>query len=144
MAATSKKKHFGVRCFFLLVAAIIFGAVLNYPVSSVAQNLDGHEIDPSVRPGDDFYRYANGGWLKTTTLPAGRPVFNTRTMLAEKTAQRVRDLIRESGATKSPHGSVSQKVGDFYTAFMDRNAIESAGLKPLAGELAIIAAIADK
>ena len=58
-------------------------------------------MDRSIKPGDDFYRYANGGWLKTATIPAGQTSFDTRAILVEKTSQRVRDLIQEAAAANA-------------------------------------------
>jgi predicted metalloendopeptidase len=111
--------------------------------ASVAQNADANEMDRSIKPGDDFYRYANGGWLKTTAIPAGRSSFDTRAILAERTAQQVRDLIQSAAASRSAKGSVAQKVGDYYASFLDENGIEANGLTPLADEMARISAIAN-
>jgi putative endopeptidase len=102
------------------------------------------EIDRSIKPGDDFYRYANGGWLKSTEIPAGRSSYDTRAILNEKTAQRVRELIQNAAAAHAAEGSITQKVGDYFTSYMDEDAIKSKGLTPLAAELARISAIADK
>jgi putative endopeptidase len=102
------------------------------------------DLDRSVKPGDDFYQYANGGWLKTTAIPAGQQAYDTRAMLNERTAQRVRDLIQAAATAHSTKGSVTQKVGDYYAAFMDEQNIESKGLTPLAAEMARISAITSK
>ena len=102
------------------------------------------DMDRSVRPGDDFYRYANGGWLRTAVAPIGQPSYGTSAMLAEKTSQRVRDLVQEASAPQSGRSSVAQKVGDYYASFNDKDAIESKGLAPLTDELAVISAITDK
>jgi predicted metalloendopeptidase len=101
-------------------------------------------MDPSVNPGDDFYRYANGGWLKANTIPAGQSSYDTRAMLAEKTSQRVRELIQNAASAHAPKGSVMQKVGDYYASFLDQDSIEAKGLLPLADEMAHILAINDK
>jgi putative endopeptidase len=102
------------------------------------------DIDNSVRPGDDFYRYANGGWLKANAIPVGQSSYDTRAMLAEKTSQQVRDLIRNAASAPAPKGSVVQKVGNYYASVLDQNGIEAKGLSPLADETIRIAAIADK
>jgi len=85
------------------------------------------EIDRSIKPGDDFYHYANGGWLKTTKLSADLPSYDTRAILVARTSQRIRDLIQEAAAGNSGKGSVNQKVGDFYASFMDESGIEAKG-----------------
>jgi len=101
-------------------------------------------MDRSVRPGDDFYRYANGGWLRREAIPAGQSSYDTRALLVEKTSQRVRDLIQEAAAAQPVRGSIAQKVGDYYASFMDDDAIEAKGLTPLTEEMANISAITNK
>jgi putative endopeptidase len=103
-----------------------------------------HDVDRSIKPGDDFYRYSNGGWLRTAAIPAGQSSFDTRAILAEKTSQRVRALIEEAAAAQPVRGSAAQKVGAYYASFMDEDGIEAKGLTPLAQEMAIISAIANK
>jgi putative endopeptidase len=100
-------------------------------------------MDRSIKPGDDFYRYANGGWLRTVAAPAGQPSYDVRAMLSEKTGQRVRSLIQEAAAAESARG-VAQKVGAYYAGFMDESGIEAKGLTPVADEMAAISAIENK
>src|SRR5690349_11891272 len=88
--------------------------------STVGATLD---IDRSIHPGDDFYHYANGNWLRTAVIPAGQPSYDTRAVLNARTSQRVRDLIQE--AAQTPKASASQKVGDYYASFIDQAAIEA-------------------
>ncbi|MBZ5509109.1 MAG: M13 family metallopeptidase [Acidobacteriia bacterium] len=128
------------------VIIIFFGAVfLNVAGAPVPQNTNTQdEIDRSTKPGDDFYRYANGGWLKNTEIPVGRSSYDTRAMLNEKTAQRVRELIQNAAAAQAARDSITQKIGDYYSSYMDEDGIESKGLTPLAAELARISDITDK
>ena len=125
--------------FFTLALSLITFAQVDQAVATQDQ-----EIDRSIKPGDDFYRYANGGWLKTTTIPAGQSSFDTRAILVEKTSKRVRDLIQEAAAANPARGSIAQKVGDYYASFMDEDGIEAKGLTPLADEMARISAITNK
>ena len=113
------------------------------PVDPNASDLS-QNIDRSIKPGDDFYRYANGGWLKTAAIPAGQSSYDTRAILIERTSQRVADLIQDAAAARPAKGSIAQKVGDYYASFMDEDGIEAKGLAPLADEMAAISAIADK
>ena len=118
--------------------------------SSIAASLDqtastnDPNMDRSIKAGDDFYRYANGGWLKMAEIPAGQSSFDTRAILVQKTSQRVRDVIQEAAAARATKGTLTQKVGDYYASFMDEADIESKGMTPLAKEMAAIAAITDK
>ncbi len=108
------------------------------------QNVNTQDVDRSIKPGDDFYRYANGGWLRMAEIPAGQSSYDTRAMLVEKTGHRVRDLIQGAAAARPVRGSITQKVGDYYASFMDEDSIEAKGLTPLADEMARISAISNK
>ncbi len=102
------------------------------------------DIDRSIEPGDDFYRYANGTWLRTAAIPAGQRSFDTRAILVERTSQRVRELIQEAAASQASKGNITQKVGAYYASYMDVDTIDSKGLTPLADEMARISAIENK
>jgi predicted metalloendopeptidase len=99
-------------------------------------------MDRAVKPGDDFFRYANGQWLATTEIPPDKAAWGTSGELTELTDQRTKDLIQ--GAVTAPSGSKARKIGDYYAAYMDEAAIEAQGLTPLQPRLARIAAIKDK
>jgi putative endopeptidase len=101
--------------------------------------LDLSGRDASVKPGDDFYRYANGHWLQTNTIPADRTRWGTFDQLSEDADARVRKLI-QGLPEQAPGGSIEQKVGDYYHAFLDESAIDAAGLKPAQPALEAIAA----
>ncbi len=128
----------------LALISVVASVVSTTPNTAHAQNENLRDIDRSIKPGDDFYRYANGSWLGIVTIPANQSSYDTRAMIAEKTSQRVRDLIQEAAAARLADGSVAQKVGAYYAGFMDEDGIEAKGLKPLAGEMAMISAIKDK
>ncbi len=129
---------------FQRTLALFVFAVFTASIPLHAQKVDTQSIDRSIKPGDDFYRYANGKWLATTTIPAGQMSYDNRAMLNEKTALRVRDLIRNAANANSVKGSITQKAGDFYTSFMDEKSIEAKGMTPLVDEMAAISAITDK
>jgi len=120
-----------------LVALASFAALPSWQVANP------QDIDISVRPGEDFYRFANGGWLKAVARTTGQGTLDNRSMLAQTNSQRVRELIQDAAATRSSPGSVAQKVSDYYASFMDQNAIESRGLGPVAEGLGKISAITD-
>ena len=111
--------------------------------SSVSAGLDLAGMDSAIAPGDDFFAYANGAWIKSTEVPPDRSSWGTGGILAELTAKRTADLIAEAARTSAPAGSDARKIGDYYNTFMDESAIEVKGLTPLAPELAAIAAISD-
>lgn len=96
-------------------------------------------MDTSVQPGDDFYRYANGKWLASTTIPPDRAEWGVFTKLGVDTQAQVHDLVEVLPAN-STIGSPEQKVRDFYRSYLDVDAIEKAGLEPARADLAAIAA----
>lgn len=107
-----------------------------------AHGLDLAGMDKSINPGDDFFGYANGTWIKRTKIPEDRASYGIFDALAEEANQQTADLIKE--ASKSQQGSEARKVGDYYDAYMNEKAIEEKGLKPLKAELDEINSIADK
>lgn len=101
-------------------------------------------IDHAVKPGDNFFDYANGNWLKTAQIPADRSSTGTFLKIFELTEQHTADLIRNAGASHPAAGSNARKIADYYAAYMDEAAIARNGLKPLQGELSAIGAIKSK
>ncbi|HEY2779710.1 MAG TPA: M13 family metallopeptidase [Steroidobacteraceae bacterium] len=89
-------------------------------------------MDTSVAPGDDFFAYANGTWIKTTEIPADRAEFGNSAILSDLTTQRVNDLLKAAAAEKPARsGTEAQQISDYYASFMDEAAIEAKGAKPL-------------
>jgi putative endopeptidase len=133
-----------------LLTALALTAPLMSPGSMTAQQahtsaaLDVAGMDRSVKPGDNFFEYANGTWLKQTEIPADRSTYGASAVLIELTDRRVADLIQETAKANAPAGSDLRKIGDYYTSFMDTAAIDAAGLKPLQPALDSIAAIRDR
>jgi len=101
------------------------------------------EVDASIRPGDDFYGYANHAWLQATRLPEGASSIDSSSMLRALNAQRVRDLVASAVKARSMTPDM-RKLADYYAARLDLAAIEAKGLAPLSSDLAAIAAIADR
>ncbi|MCX6556896.1 MAG: M13 family metallopeptidase N-terminal domain-containing protein, partial [Candidatus Aminicenantes bacterium] len=104
-------------------------------------DLDG--MDRSVLPGNDFFAFANGTWLKNTPIPEDMGGYGVGTLVYELTSKRTADLIKLAAAKKAPLASEARKIGDFFTAYMDTTAIDAHGLKPLQPTLERIAAIAN-
>jgi putative endopeptidase len=98
-------------------------------------------LDKSVRPQDDFYRHINGGWLAATQIPPDRSNYGTFTKLDDDAQRDLRQILEEAARSNAAHGSDAQKVGDYYSSFLDEAAIESRALKPLTAELARIDAL---
>ncbi len=111
---------------------------------AATHDVDLAGIDHSVKPGDDFYQYANGAWMKTAQIPADRSSFGPGAVLTDKNNAEVRDLIQDAAKGTPAHGSNAQKVGDYYASYMDEAGIEAKGLAPLKPDLDAIAAVTDK
>lgn len=96
-----------------------------------------------VKPGDDFFAYANAEWLSATTIPPDRSSWSNSAQMAEDTNARIVQMIDALAADKSAKGP-GRMVADFYGAFLDDAAIEAKGLKPIQPMLQQIEAIRDK
>jgi predicted metalloendopeptidase len=127
----------------LLAPPLAIALLAAAPKSAKSPGIDVAGMDTSVKPGDDFFRYANGTWIKSTEIPADRSSWGTNAMLAEKTAKRTADLITETAKSNAAAGSEARKIGDTYNAFMDEAGIEAKGLVPLKPTLDAIASISD-
>jgi predicted metalloendopeptidase len=110
----------------------------------MTHGIDLAGIDHSVKPGDDFFAYANGTWIKNTEIPADKSSYGPDAILIEKTREQVRGLIQNAAKGHPKPGSDAQKVGDYYASYLDEAAIEAKGLTPLKGDFAKIDAITDK
>jgi putative endopeptidase len=130
-------------CLLLASAAAAIVVSATPATTPAAHGIDLAGVDRSVAPGDDFFRFANGAWLKTTEIPADRSNYGTGAVLVELTSKRTVALI-QGAAAKAAAGSEAQKIGDYYASFMDEARIEQLGLKPLGSELARIDAIVDR
>jgi putative endopeptidase len=101
-------------------------------------------VDRKVKPGDDFWEYANGEWIKRTPIPADRNATFPGMALVEQTDKRVADLITEAAKQGATADSKSRKIADLYNSFMGEASVESKGLKPLQPKLRALADIHDK
>jgi len=96
--------------------------------------------DHRVRPGDDFFAYANGAWCESFVIPADHSSYGPFNALEERSSERVRTLIERAAAAHAAGGTPEQQIGDYYASFMDGEAIEANGLAPAEPDLKRIAA----
>ena len=125
----------------LLAMAIMMAAVPGVQ-AQVTHGVNRADMDLSVKPGDDFYEYAGGGWMKANPLSkhpeySSYGVFN---VLAEENENRLRDMFLELGKTDHKFGTVDQKVADLYKMAMDSDRLNREGVQPLLADLANIKA----
>ena len=109
-----------------------------------AHGLDVSGMDLSVQPGDDFFSFANGTWVKTTEIPADRSSWGNFQILADLANRRLAGLIQGLDAAKPAAGSETAKIADYYASYADTDGIDAKGLAPIKPELDAVAAIADK
>ena len=98
-------------------------------------------MDKSVKPGDDFFRFVSGTWMKTTQIPADRARWGSFDALAAKSDDAVKAALEEATAANPATGTVERKAVDYYTSYNDTAAIDTKGLDPAKDDLARIAAI---
>ena len=102
-------------------------------------------FDKTVRPQDDLFQHVNGGWLKTTEIPADKSSYGAFDILFDKAQADLKNIVEEaSKSITKTVGSETQKIGDFYESFMNETLADKLGLSPLDGQLAAIDAIKTK
>jgi putative endopeptidase len=96
--------------------------------------------DLKIKAGNDFFAHGGGTWMKNNQIPNDRSRWGVFDQLAAKAEEDVRNIIDELAAKKSAQGSIEQKIGDYYSSYMNVDAINAKGLTPLKADLDIIAA----
>ena len=150
---TAQKVHRIRRSEHLLALAlpILMAAALSrwLVISSTAQAADGQTpaplvstADASIAPGDDFFAYANGSWLKAAAIPAGSQRWGARDELEELTRHRIAELLDAASGVQA--GSAARKVANFRAAYLNEAAIETRGLASLKLLLERVDTVSDK
>lgn len=130
-------------------AILALAGVLAVARAQETATTDTHGIQPanmdrSVKPGDDFYLYANGAWIKRTEIPPDRSRIGVFTKLDELSTKRTAALIEEASKANAAPGTDTRKIADLYKSFMDEAGIEAQGLSALKPLLETITRINDK
>ncbi len=140
-------KH-GIPSIFMIAATGLilacFSAAL-LPVTAEPPALDKKNMDLAVRPGDDFFRFANGAWIRSLAMPADKSEYDAFDQVREQNRARLRELFASLAAVSATaaRSTAAQKVGDFYAMAMDEARIESLGAAPLNADLGRIAGTTD-
>lgn len=100
-------------------------------------------LDTTVKPGEDFFQYANGGWIKANPIPNEQSSWGIGNLVYEENLKRLREISEKAAKADAAKGSPEQKIGDFWTMAMDSSKIETDGLKPLQPWLDKVNAITD-
>lgn len=130
---------------WLLVAPLLGGALLSGcqsgGSSAAKPDVLQASLDTTARPGDDFFQYANGTWLKQHPIPASESSWGIGKEVQNEIYARLRALSEEAAKAKAKAGSTQQKIGDFWATGMDSVGINKQGAAPLKPELDRIGAI---
>ena len=110
--------------------ALLSGCTDKQPASDLISGIDKLGMDNSVRPQDDFYQYANGGWLASTEIPADEVGWGSYMTLRKKSLEQSRAIVEERPRMQ---GMIrpNRKIGDYYSAFLNEQQIETLGLAPV-------------
>jgi len=122
--------------------ALVFMAVLGLAVvaqTGANKGFNTANLDTSCKACDDFYHYANGGWLKNNPIPPAFSTWGTTSSLNDHNIEVLHQILEEAAKnTSAPAGSNEQKIGAMYASCMDTAAIEAAGAKPLQPGFALV------
>ncbi len=126
-----------------LVALVAVSAPAASPKTTARppEDLLRRNMDPSVHPGNDFFAYANAGWLRRNPIPASESRWGIGEVVREELYGRLRQINERAAASANAPGSEQQKIGDFWTTAMDAAKATRLGLAPLRAELQRIDAI---
>src|ERR1700737_4229516 len=101
-----------------------------------AWGFDSAGADTSTKPGDDFFRFANGTWIDKTQIPPDKPAYSLRLAMTDLVEQRLHEMMEALGAKANDNPrSIEEKVGAFYHSFMDEARVEQLGAKAIEPEL---------
>jgi putative endopeptidase len=125
-----------------LAAALVVAAFTTAAAAEEAKakygdwGFDAAGADPAVKPGEDFFRYANGAWLDRTAIPGDKPGVSLRLAMTDTVEERLHGLMEDAARSGAAEPSdLAGKVGAFYQAFMDESRLDSLGGEPIAAEL---------
>lgn len=128
----------------LAVAALAADAQAPAAVQGAVHGVNKADMDMSVRPGDDFYQYAGGGWLKANPMKPEYSSYGVFNDLAETNRKQIRELFENLSKEKHAFGSVGQKVADLYNMAMDSVRLNKEGAAPLQKDLDKVKAFSKK
>jgi putative endopeptidase len=126
----------------LLVASLFIAG--SATAQTLSTGIDPANLDISVRPGDDFFQYAAGGWMKNHPLDSEHPENGAFVDLSEQNTLRIQELILQYAGTPQEKGSLGQKIGSLYNLRMDSVRLNREGWTPIKPVLERIAAIKDR
>jgi putative endopeptidase len=133
----------------LFSLAIVLGAIVRAQLGSAAETalgsgIDRANFDTSIKPGQDFFQYVNGGWIKSNPIPAEYSRWGAFAELHDDNLMELRKLVDDLATQSEPLDANRRKLRDFYRTAMNEEKLQQQGVAPLAGELQKIAAIQNR
>jgi putative endopeptidase len=108
----------------------------NTSTSGQEKAFDLGSMNLSVKPGDDFYEYTEGTWIKSHPVPADKFRYGETEIIGDRTYDRIKEIVENAARnTSAPRGSIDQKIGEFYLMGMDNATLEKQRLDPIKDEL---------
>ncbi len=136
---------------YLVYLSVFYFAAIAVSCSCFRHKIEPNEkdelishIDSTIKPGDDFFHFANGKWFKANPIPASEQSNGIFQIIEDTINAQVRKICESSAALKdAPKGSIKQKIGDFYYSGMDSISLNSKGISDIKSEFDKIDAITD-
>ena len=120
----------------LLIALVIISCDNNKQEDSIKEKaVDQENMDLTVKAGDNFYQYANGGWIENNPVPDDKTQFGSFSVLYDKNQEKLQDLVLDAAKSNAEKGSIAQKIGDLYNSGMDTAKIDALGMQPIVSQL---------
>jgi len=135
------KNKFIIGMMLMSIFIISCGTETTKEMAVQEKAVDTDNMDLTVKPGDDFNQYANGGWINNNPVPGDKTQYGSFTVLYDANQIKLQELVLEAAETSAPDGSIAQKIGDFYSSGMDTVTIESMGMQPIEASLAQVDAL---
>ena len=140
----SKKQNNNMTLKTMLLQILAFSAATVFAQTTAQTGIDKANMDLSVKPGNDFYQYAAGGWIKRHPLTPEFSRYSQFDELQENNQKQLREMIEQFANNTYPQGSLQQKIGSLYRLSMDSVRRNREGYTPIKGKLAEIEKIADR
>jgi putative endopeptidase len=122
--------------FLFFIATFLINYSFIYSQDKNGKEINVANMDTTVSPAVDFYKYANGNWINNTPIPPEYPMWGSFTILGNENYDKLKEILGEvEKNTSAPEGSNEQLVGNFYFSGMDSIKIENDGFKPVIADL---------
>ncbi len=132
-----------MRKFLFIFLAICLTGCHSEEKKNLVSGIFIENMDTSVKPGDNFYKYINDSWVKNAVIPPDKSSYGLVSIIREQAEENVKNIIEESSSGEFEEGSDEQKVGDLYHSFMDMEKRNEIGISPLQTEFNKIDSLSD-